>query len=47
MRWTYRSIKKQPQKDNYARKYNESVPLEDKIREEIRKVRDFWRTPYM
>ena len=52
-RWDYKSIKKQPHKDNDVRKYdtgerricwNES--LEDVIRKAIRKARDYWRTPY-
>ena len=52
----YKSIKKQPRKDNDVRKYDdmkrmwgswvEREPLEDVIRRAIREERDSWRVPY-
>ena len=56
MRWDYKSIKPQPQKDNDVKKYDDikkvfrgsevRIQLEDEIRKAIRNVRDYWRTPY-
>ena len=56
-RWDYKSIKKQPHKDNDVRRYDdikqkiygkwvEKESLENVIRKAIQKERDEWRTPY-